>query len=365
MANDTLYKSIYKELKKKIIDGVYKIDDCLPSEEVLTKQYFTSRITIKKAMELLVNEGYIVRHPGRGTYVSDKYKENAIENRLNLVGLILSNISSAFGLEILLSIEQELSNLGYNVIIKNSKGDIALETKYINELITIGCKGLIIQPVHNEYYNEKLIFHHINKFPIVLIDRDFSGMQLHCIRTDNFSAALDATKLLFEKGHEKIAFFCSKDSDVSSIENRKNGFQSAYFYNQKFLKGTYVANILSSPNSPFDKEVFNNDVKLVINFLEEEKDITCLFASEFAVCKILYEAIRKMGKSIPNDYSLITFDYGYGLVNPDVARIMQDQTEMGRIAVSVLHKLINHEDVAVKLFSPYKIYPGKTLKVIK
>ena len=225
MANDTLYKSIYKELKKKIIDGVYKIDDCLPSEEVLTKQYFTSRITIKKAMELLVNEGYIVRHPGRGTYVSDKYKENAIENRLNLVGLILSNISSAFGLEILLSIEQELSNLGYNVIIKNSKGDIALETKYINELITIGCKGLIIQPVHNEYYNEKLIFHHINKFPIVLIDRDFSGMQLHCIRTDNFSAALDATKLLFEKGHEKIAFFCSKDSDVSSIENRKNGFQ--------------------------------------------------------------------------------------------------------------------------------------------
>ena len=48
MANDTLYKSIYKELKKKIIDGVYKIDDCLPSEEVLTKQYFTSRITIKK-----------------------------------------------------------------------------------------------------------------------------------------------------------------------------------------------------------------------------------------------------------------------------------------------------------------------------
>ena len=72
MANDTLYKSIYKELKKKIIDGVYKIDDCLPSEEVLTKQYFTSRITIKKAMELLVNEGYIVRHPGRGTYVSDK-----------------------------------------------------------------------------------------------------------------------------------------------------------------------------------------------------------------------------------------------------------------------------------------------------
>ena len=109
MANDTLYKSIYKELKKKIIDGVYKIDDCLPSEEVLTKQYFTSRITIKKAMELLVNEGYIVRHPGRGTYVSDKYKENAIENRLNLVGLILSNISSAFGLEILLSIEQELT----------------------------------------------------------------------------------------------------------------------------------------------------------------------------------------------------------------------------------------------------------------
>ena len=100
MSSDSLYRSIYKDLKKKIIDGVYKIDDCLPTEDELTKQYFTSRITIKKAMQLLVQEGYVIRYPGRGTFVSKKFKENALDNTsLNLVGLILSNVSSAVGLE--------------------------------------------------------------------------------------------------------------------------------------------------------------------------------------------------------------------------------------------------------------------------
>ncbi len=363
MSSDSLYRSIYKDLKKKIIDGVYKIDDCLPTEDELTKEYFTSRITIKKAMQLLVSEGYVVRYPGRGTFVSKKIKDNALESsKLNLIGLILSNISPAFGLDLLISVEKELSSLGYNVIFKNSRGDIDLESSYVDELIGMGCKGLIIQPVHDEYYNERLIFHHCNGFPIVLVDRDFNGMQLHCVRTDNFEATQKATKLLFDKGHEKIAFLCGKNSGVSSIENRKNGFQSAFFYNQKFLKEQYVGNFLKCPNTAWNKQDFESDVEAVIKFLEKEKEITCLFASEFMVCKIIFEAIRKMGKSIPNDYSLITFDYTYGLINPDVARIIQDQAEMGRIAVSVLDKLIRKENVAVKLFSSYKLYEGNSLK---
>lgn len=363
MSSDSLYRSIYKDLKKKIIDGVYKIDDCLPTEDELTKQYFTSRITIKKAMQLLVQEGYVIRYPGRGTFVSKKFKENALDNTsLNLVGLILSNVSSAFGLELLISIERELSELGYNVVFKNSKGNIELETKYVDELINMGCRGLIIQPVHDEYYNERLIFHHFNGFPIVLVDRDFTGMQLHCVRTDNFEATQKATKMLFDKGHDKIAFICGKDSGVSSIENRKNGFQSAFFYNQKFLREQYVASILKCPNTDFTKDDFEEDVQSVIKFLNREKEITCLFASEFTVCKIIYEAIKKMNKSIPSDYSLITFDYCLGLVNPNIARIIQDQKEMGKIAVSVLDKLINKENVALKLFSSYNIYQGNSLK---
>lgn len=366
MSSDSLYRSIYKDLKKKIIDGVYKIDDCLPTEEELTKQYFTSRITIKKAMQLLVEEGYVRRFPGRGTFVSSKYKETLNNHEsLNLVGLVLSNVSAAFGLELLISIEKELSEKGYNVVFKNSRGDIHLETKYVDELINMGCIGLIIQPVHNEYYNERLIFHHFNNFPIVLVDRDFAGMQLHCVRTDNYTATQEAANLLFDKGHEQIAFICGKDSGVSSIENRKNGFQSAFFYNQKFLKEQYVANILKCPNTDYTQEDFDEDVQSVIKFLTQEKEITCLFASEFTVCKIIYEAIKKMNKVIPGDYSLITFDYSYGLINPNIARIIQDQTEMGKIAVSMMDKLIKKENVPYKLFSPYKIIEGISLRKIK
>ena len=99
--------------------------------------------------------------------------------------------------------------------------------------------------------------------------------------------------------------------------------------------------------------------------LKSEKEITCLFASEFTACKIIYEAINRMKKNIPNDYSLITFDYSMGLVNPNIARIIQNQEFMAQMAVSVLIKLINKENVAVKLYSPYTIYQGNSIKDIK
>lgn len=363
MGSDSLYISVYKTLKKKIIDGVYKIDDRLPTEEELTKECFTSRITIKKAMQMLVDEGFVVRYPGRGTFVSKKFKELGNgEKNINLVGVILCNISSAFGLEIIINIEKRLSDLGYSVVFKNSRGDVGLENKYVDELIQMGCKGLIIQPVHNEYYNEKLIFHHYNNYPIVLIDRDFNGTQIHCVRTDNLEATRKVTEMLFDMGHEKIAFVCSKDLTVSSIENRKNGFQSAYFYSQKFLKEQYIANFLCCPNTEYTKEDFNRDVNALIDYLKREKDITCLIASQFTACKIIYEALSRIKKNIPEDYSLITFDYSYGLINPNIARVIQNQEHMAKMAVSVLIKLINKENVAVKLYSPYTIFQGNSIK---
>lgn len=366
MGSDALYISVYKALKKKIIDGIYKIDDRLPTEEELTKEYFTSRITIKKAMQLLVEEGFVIRYPGRGTFVSKKFQELGNGNNSScIVGVILSNISSAFGLDLIINIEKNLSDIGYSCVFKNSRGNVELENKYIDELIQLGCKGLIIQPVHNEFYNEKLIFHHYNNFPIVLIDRDFNGTQMHCVRTDNLEATRKVTNMLFDKGHEKIAFICSKDSTISSIENRKNGFQSAYFYSQKILKEQYIANLLVCSNKNYSKEDFNNDVNTLIEYLKREKEITCLFASEFTACKIIYEAINRMKKNIPNDYSLITFDYSMGLINPNIARIIQNQEFMAQMAVSVLIKLINKENVAVKLYSPYTIYQGNSIKDIK
>ena len=48
-----LYEQIYEEIREKIEERGYRVGDRLPSEKELSEQYHVSRITSKKAVELL------------------------------------------------------------------------------------------------------------------------------------------------------------------------------------------------------------------------------------------------------------------------------------------------------------------------
>lgn len=63
------YQRLYSELKKKLEAGEWKIGDFLPPEPELEKQYGVSRTTVRRAIGLLVKEGYITVKQGRGTEV--------------------------------------------------------------------------------------------------------------------------------------------------------------------------------------------------------------------------------------------------------------------------------------------------------
>ena len=64
-----LYRSIYLDIVKKINDGNYKKNSLLPSETELQEIYNVSRITVRRAVEELQNDGYVLKQPGVGTLV--------------------------------------------------------------------------------------------------------------------------------------------------------------------------------------------------------------------------------------------------------------------------------------------------------
>ncbi|WP_082232503.1 trehalose operon repressor [Halobacillus massiliensis] len=65
---------IYNELVQKIQQGEYKAGDTLPSEHELTEQFSTSRETVRKALNLLSQNGYIQKVRGKGSVVLDHSK---------------------------------------------------------------------------------------------------------------------------------------------------------------------------------------------------------------------------------------------------------------------------------------------------
>lgn len=65
-----LYQQVFEEIKGAIESGEYAPKERIPSEPELAEQYGVSRITVRRAVEELCSEGYLVKQQGRGTFVS-------------------------------------------------------------------------------------------------------------------------------------------------------------------------------------------------------------------------------------------------------------------------------------------------------
>ena len=63
------HRKVYEILRSHIAEGVFHEGDLLPSENELCTVHGVTRPTIRKALDRLANEGYIVRHQGKGSIV--------------------------------------------------------------------------------------------------------------------------------------------------------------------------------------------------------------------------------------------------------------------------------------------------------
>ncbi|MGH8223705.1 MAG: GntR family transcriptional regulator [Woeseiaceae bacterium] len=74
--NQPLYRQIQAILREAVNDRTLRPNDALPPERELAADYGVSRITIRKAIEGLVNEGVLDTQHGSGTFVRSKVEKN-------------------------------------------------------------------------------------------------------------------------------------------------------------------------------------------------------------------------------------------------------------------------------------------------
>uniref|UniRef100_UPI0022401418 GntR family transcriptional regulator n=1 Tax=Klebsiella pneumoniae TaxID=573 RepID=UPI0022401418 len=67
-----IYKSIADRLRLRLNSADFAICSPLPGEKKLAEEFGVARMTIRKAIDLLVDWGLVVRRHGSGTYVARK-----------------------------------------------------------------------------------------------------------------------------------------------------------------------------------------------------------------------------------------------------------------------------------------------------
>lgn len=91
------YKEIADKIRDKIMTHEYPIGTKLPYEYVLCVNYHCNKETMKKALDILVKEGLIIRRRGAGTFIKDislDDKPNSIFNRSLTKRFETSKVSS-------------------------------------------------------------------------------------------------------------------------------------------------------------------------------------------------------------------------------------------------------------------------------
>jgi GntR family transcriptional regulator len=71
-----LYQQLQRKLRQTIENRVLGPDDALPPERDLAEELSVSRITVRKAIDGLVEEGLLIRKQGSGTFVTNRVEKN-------------------------------------------------------------------------------------------------------------------------------------------------------------------------------------------------------------------------------------------------------------------------------------------------
>lgn len=85
-----LYLQLYEDLKKKITGGEWQLDTLVPTESELMSSYGVGRETVRRAILKLVNEGFLYRQRGKGTYVCRNRTEDGMEQLVSFSSEMIS-----------------------------------------------------------------------------------------------------------------------------------------------------------------------------------------------------------------------------------------------------------------------------------
>jgi len=362
-----LYQEIYASLLNDIGSGAYPLGAKIPSETELAQKYNVSRITPKKALEMLVTEGYVTRYPGKGTFVMKIPADNPVAQnhtdtvlipgkKRKLIGFVMGSITQSFGSRSLMVIERACAEYGYHLLFGCSMEDQNRETNILESFMDNDVSGIIIMPVHGEAYNPYILKLSLGNTPIVFLDRNLRGILLPSVSSDHFLMAKELTDHLFSLGRRRLAFVCTQYYETSSILDRLNGFIQSNIehghlasYFDWLDKNTGL--LLENTN-----ESRSEDIASIKAYIQRTPDIDGFLAVEIEVALLIREALIETGRYNDKEENIVCFD---GYLNYIKAcrftTAIQNEEEIGRQCVRVLIEALDGTIPPGKTIIPHKI----------
>ncbi|MDL2232204.1 substrate-binding domain-containing protein [Ruminococcaceae bacterium OttesenSCG-928-L11] len=380
-----MYQKIYEDVLASIRTGEASPGDRIDSEDSLAEKYGVSRITTKKALSLLGEEGYIIRKPGKGSFVADSASVAAVDRKVKdtvrkKLGFIIDYVGNSFALNLFNQISLQGTETGYDMLISVSHASQEVEMRAIDAMKQSGCNGIILVPVLREFYNQEIIRSIADHYPILTIDRELAGLPSPCVSTDHRKASAELTAYLIQREHKHIAFFHTRPNVSKSEGLRASGYHdmmvqhalsdTASIFTPTVHFGTHLlpfAAGIASPDSEAQQKIAQIEAE-ILTFFDANPHVTAVVCCTHPMAYLTYTLLMRMGKSIPADISIVCFDEMEQIQRTvHFTHFHQNEIGIAQHALQLMGTLISDgvtTENAANIFVPGSIVEGNTVRAI-
>ncbi|MCX7917511.1 MAG: GntR family transcriptional regulator [bacterium] len=335
-----LYRLVKDEIKKKIEKGIYKVGQLIPSENKLTQIYNVSRITVIKAINELVNEGYLYRIQGKGTFVKNRYSE--VKDKI--IGIIVPteiHLWAPLVKKIISSLTGKYLCIPVDIVIEGK--DAIHNRKHINSILKKNPDILIVDgnPIFpfellDDYKGEVIYVINYNRETIK------ENKNIHYILSDHYYGAKIAIEYFLSKGFKRVIFVT-----YPILEHHKS-------QKEKIMAGKEVFKKNRLPEDDFVIFTDWNKEEKIKELLKKEKKPMAIFTDADFRANLIYEVAKKLNLKIPKDVSII----GYfntpwcEILRPKLTSISIKEDKIGELVVK---KILTKDRIKNKIIIKPKI----------
>ncbi|MCH7396378.1 substrate-binding domain-containing protein [Belliella sp. DSM 107340] len=286
---------------------------------------------ISESMTKLV-EDYVAKVGYRPNHLAQSLRSG----KSKVIVFMVEDISNSFFSNIARLIEEKAYRNGYKIIYCSTENDTEKAIELITTFKNRNVDGFIITPTLGLESEIKSLIS--ENFGVILFDRWIPSLECSHVIVENEKSCYDGTEHLILNGCKRIAFV-TVESNQTQMKDRLSGYQKA------IVVHGYRPLVFEEPfHTP--SEAFVGDQ--IMDFLHMHKDIDAVF---FATNYLAFEglqAFRKMGKQIPEDYQVLSFDdhFFFGLYQPSISAIAQPiELIAERLMEGILHQLSDLEAI--------------------
>jgi LacI family transcriptional regulator len=256
--------------------------------------------------------------------------------RTGLVGMTTPMVQAAYFALVLSGASEALYEQDMRAIVCPTLHQHEREVTLLDRLVHGTTDGAIIQLPEESSDELKALLD--QGYPVVVVDPRLPlDEDIPCVSAAHAAGARAATNHLLALGHRRIAAITGPKGWVAT-EERRNGYHAALA----------AAGVL--PHAELEVEGhwrIPHGFAAASVLLDLEPQPTAIFAFNDNMAIGAMQAARERGLRVPDDLSIVGFDdlEEAALVTPALTTVRQPLAEMGRMAVSLLLRLLDKQRV--------------------